>query len=87
MASMGPIQPVELTGALLRAARTLAGIRAEELARETGLGLATIKRAEAAPGAPLITASNRDRILEAYARRGIDLVSDGDRAGVLVIRR
>ena len=61
----------ELTGPLLRAARALAGWKAEELAAESKVSLATIKRAETSSGATRMTEANAERLIEVFGRKGV----------------
>lgn len=80
------LEASELTGPVLRAARVLAGFSAGDLARMASLGLATIKRAEAAPGHTPLTQSNANAVLKAYETVGICFFGD-DGGGVGVLRR
>ncbi len=78
-----PFEAAELTGPLIKAARALLRMRAEELAADAMLGLATIKRAERATGRIPLTASNADRILHALIARGLEfLPENGGGVGV-----
>jgi hypothetical protein len=78
---------VMLTGPLIRAARSLAGMTAGELSAATKLGLATIKRAEASRDATTLTAANADRIVRAFAERGVEFLDPKiDGQGVRVKR-
>jgi hypothetical protein len=72
----------QLTGPLMKAGRALAGWTAEELSSATKLGLATIKRAEACPGATSLTAANADRVVEAFSARGVEFFADSQGLGV-----
>ena len=61
----------ELTGPLLRAARALAGLKAEELSTESKISLATIKRAETSVGLTRMTEANAERLIEVLRTRGV----------------
>ncbi len=61
----------ELTGPLLRAARALASIKAEELSAESKVSLATIKRAETSVGLTRMTEANAERLIEVLRTRGV----------------
>ena len=79
---MTSILAKDVTGPLLRAARALACIKAEELALMTKLGLATIKRAEASDGTPTITEANAERIFDAYKKLGVTFTYSEGGVGV-----
>jgi hypothetical protein len=75
--------PDQLTGALVRAGRALAGVSAKDLAEASKLGLATVRRAEASDGPLKITRANAERLIEALEARGVVLVPpNGGGAGV-----
>lgn len=76
-----------LSGAQLRAARSLIGISSEELARVSGLGVATIRRAEAQDGPVGMTSRNTDRLLATLTEFGVLLVNEPDHWGVLIERQ
>ncbi len=61
----------------IRAARSLLGISQQELSDRSGVGLATIKRIEAAGGDLAGTAKTLHRIQKALEAAGVDLL-DGD---------
>lgn len=71
-----------LTGDLIRAARALARLRLEDLAADTALGVATLKRAEASRGPTRLTEANARRILEAFAARGVEFIAADSSGGV-----
>ena len=80
---MQSFDPKTLTGGQLRAARALVGISADELARLTKLGVATIRRAESSDGAVAMTAANAERIVQALETAGVVFVGEnGGGAGV-----
>lgn len=68
-----------LRAEMIKAARALGNMSATELADAAKLGIATIKRAEAATASdetPL-TASNADRVIEAFRAKGVIFIPDG----------
>lgn len=67
----------------LRAARAALNWSSQKLADQTGLGVNTIKRAEA--GGVRMTAANSARLIEIFSQNGIGFVSSDDgRIGILV---
>lgn len=73
---MADFEPAALTGELVRAARALLRLAIEDLASETGLGVATLRRAEAAVGPVKITRANALAIVVALDRLGIELIHE-----------
>ena len=65
-----------LTGAQIRAARGLLRWSAEELARETSLGLATIRRAEVADDETSMTAANNLAVRRALEAAGVEFIDE-----------
>jgi transcriptional regulator with XRE-family HTH domain len=65
-----------ITSAQLRAARALLRWSAEDLARESKVGVATIRRAEATDGAPTITAANISSLQSALEAAGIQFIPE-----------
>jgi hypothetical protein len=65
-----------LWGAQIRAARALLNWSAEELARSSSLGLATIRRAEACDGQTALTLANQLAVRRALEAAGIEFVDD-----------
>ncbi|SIO46502.1 hypothetical protein SAMN05443247_05739 [Bradyrhizobium erythrophlei] len=63
-----------ITGAQIRAARALIGWSAEDLARESMLGVATIRRAEVVAGTVQMTAANLQSVLVTFQKAGVDFV-------------
>ena len=63
---------------MLRAGRALAGLKAEELAAESKVSLATIKRAETSPGNTRMTQANAERLMEVLGRRGVVFLEQPD---------
>lgn len=59
------------TGRQLRAARVLAGLTADQLAKLSGVSLNTIKRAEAADGAYSMMPANLRAITQALGNQGV----------------
>ena len=77
-----------ITSAQLRAARALLRWSAEDLARESKIGVATIRRAEAADGIPTITTANMASLARALESAGIQFISEnGDAVGVQLLLR
>jgi hypothetical protein len=72
-----------LTSAQIRAARSLIRWRAEDLARESKVGLATIRRAELAKGETSMTAANDLAIRRTLETAGVEFIDeDGGGPGV-----
>jgi transcriptional regulator with XRE-family HTH domain len=63
-----------LTSDQIRAARALVRWSAEDLAKESGVGLSTIRRIEGAQGVPSASAKNLALIQEALERAGVQFV-------------
>ena len=76
--------PMNLTGAQIRAGRALVKWSAADLASASGLGIATINRAEKDDGKPLkLTVANQAAIIGAFGRAGVILVAEnGEGPGV-----
>jgi transcriptional regulator with XRE-family HTH domain len=72
-----------LTSAQIRAARSLIRWSAEDLARESSLSVATIRRAELAVGEPSMTAANNLAVRRALEAAGVEFIDEnGGGAGV-----
>jgi hypothetical protein len=72
-----------LTSAQIRAARSLVRWRAEDLAQESAVGVATIRRAELAEGETSMTAANDLAVRRAFESAGIEFIDEnGGGAGV-----
>lgn len=69
-----------ITGAQIRAARALIRWRAEDLARESHLGVATVRRAEQEDGPVAMTAANAASIERVLENAGVIFI-DGDDEG------
>jgi len=65
-----------LTSAQIRAARALVRWRAEDLARATALGVATIRRAELANGPTSLTIANDLTIRRALEEVGVEFIDE-----------
>src|SRR5262249_13841522 len=65
-----------LTSAQIRAARAMIRWRAEDLARQSAVGVATIRRAELADGTTSMTAANDLAILRALENAGIEFLDE-----------
>jgi transcriptional regulator with XRE-family HTH domain len=66
-----------IVGAQMRAARALLGLDQRELARLAGLSLPTIQRMETSPGSVRAVVDSLERVLEAFAAGGVELIADG----------
>lgn len=72
------------TGAQLAAARAATGLSIQALASETGLGVNTIRRAEAG-GASVLTPVNADRLVDSLNRLGVTFLEpDADGPGIRI---
>ena len=72
-----------LSSAQIRAARALLRWSAEDLARESALGVNTIRRAEVAEEGISLTAANNLAIRRAFENAGVELIDEnGGGAGV-----
>jgi len=65
-----------LTSAQIRAARALVRWRAQDLARESSVGIATIRRAELAIEATSMTAANDLAIRRALEAAGVEFIDE-----------
>ena len=73
----------KITGAQLRAGRALLRWSADELAAKSGVGLATIRRAELIDGETKMTGPNASAVRTALEVAGIEFLGgDGSGAGV-----
>jgi hypothetical protein len=70
-----------ITAAQMRAARALVRWSADDLARRSKLGVATVRRAEAADGHPPITEANCAAIQRVLEGAGVEF-TNGDQPGV-----
>jgi len=86
MKSSQKVKP--LTSGQIRAARGLVRWTAEELAREAALGLATIRRAEAAEDKTSMTMANDLSVRRALEAAGVEFIDEnGGGAGVRLRER
>ncbi len=65
-----------LTSDQIRAARSLIRWRAEDLAKQSSVGIATIRRAELANGATALTAANDQAIRRALETAGVEFIDE-----------
>jgi transcriptional regulator with XRE-family HTH domain len=65
-----------LTGAQIRAARALLNWSAADLARQSALGVNTIRRAEVAQDATSLTAANEMAIRRAFEAAGAEFIDE-----------
>ena len=70
-----------IIGAQIRAARALLNWSADELAKKAKLGVATVRRGEAAEGEPTMTSANLAAILRTLESAGVEF-TNGGRPGV-----
>ena len=70
-----------ITVAQLRAARALVGWSQPELAENSGVGIATIRRMEGARGLPKTTAENVWKVQQALEDAGVVFTEQGDDRG------
>jgi hypothetical protein len=77
-----------LLGAQIRAARSLVRWRAEDLARESSVGVATIRRAELTDQQTSMTAANDLAVRRALEAAGIEFIDEnGGGPGVRLRKR
>jgi transcriptional regulator with XRE-family HTH domain len=77
-----------LTGAQIRAARALLRWSAEDLARESTLGVTTIRRAELAEGETAMTAANDSTLRRTFEAAGVEFIDEnGGGPGVRLRKR
>jgi ribosome-binding protein aMBF1 (putative translation factor) len=77
-----------LTSAQIRAARALLRWSAADLARETALGVNTIRRAEVAEEGTSLTAANELAVRRALEAAGVELIEEnGGGPGVRLKKR
>jgi ribosome-binding protein aMBF1 (putative translation factor) len=76
-----------LTSGQIRAARALLRWSAEDLARETHLGVATIKRAEAAENETSMTMANDLAVRRALEAAGIEFIDENGGGSGLRVRK
>jgi len=83
---MGKVKP--LTSAQIRASRGLLRWTAEDLARAAALGLATVKRAEAADHETSLTTANDLAVRRALETAGVEFIDEnGGGPGVRLRKR
>ncbi len=66
-----------IKGAQIRAARALLRWTMSRLAREAGVGQATVQRAEAVDDIPNVRAPILDKIQAAFERAGVEFLDNG----------
>ncbi len=76
-----------LTSAQIRAARSLIRWRAEDLARESAVGIATIRRAELAEGPTSLTTANDQAIRRALEAAGVEFIDENGGGPGVRLRR
>jgi hypothetical protein len=80
--------PKSLTSAQIRAARALIRWRAEDLARASAVGVATIRRAELAETETSMTAANDFAVRRALETAGVEFIDEnGGGPGVRLRKR
>ena len=86
MVNIRPYGSFSPTGSQLAAARAAAGLSVQALAERSGLGVNTIRRAEAG-GASVLTSANAARLTETLHGLGITfLAADADGPGIRIAR-
>ena len=82
------MQKDPLTSAQIRAARALIRWRAQDLARESAVGVATIRRAELVEGKTAMTVANDAAVRRALESAGIEFIDEnGGGPGVRLRKR
>ena len=82
------MQKDPLTSAQIRAARALIRWRAQDLARESAVGVATIRRAELVEGVTAMTVANDAAVRRALESAGIEFIDEnGGGPGVRLRKR
>jgi transcriptional regulator with XRE-family HTH domain len=82
------MRPKQLTPAQIRAARALLHWSAEDLARESAVGLATIRRAENAQKETSMTAPNDLAVRRALEAAGVEFIDEnGSGPGVCLQKK
>ena len=82
------MKPKSLTSGQIRAARAFLRWRAEDLARESAVGVATIRRAELAENETSMTAPNDIAIRRALEAAGVEFIDgNGGGPGVRLTKR
>src|ERR1700739_4373566 len=78
----------DLTSGQIRAARALLRWQAEDLARESAVGVATIRRAELTEAETSMTAANNLAVRRALEAAGVEFIDDnGGGSGVRLRKR
>ena len=81
------MKPKALTNAQMRAARALLDWSAEDLARESSLGLATIRRAENSENPTSMTAANNLAVRRALEMAGVEFIDENGGGPGVRLRR
>ena len=82
------MQKRPLTSAQIRAARALLRWRAQDLARESAVGVATIRRAELVDEQTSMTAANDAAVRRALENAGVEIIDEnGGGPGVRLHKR
>jgi len=81
------MQSKPLTSAQLRAARSLIRWSAEDLARETALSVATIRRAELSDSETSMTAANDLAVRRALEMAGVEFIDENGGGPGLRLRK
>jgi hypothetical protein len=76
-----------LTGPQIRAGRALLRWRAQDLARESAVGIATIKRAELAAGETSMTVANDLAVRRALEAAGVEFIDENGGGPGLRLRK
>jgi hypothetical protein len=76
-----------LTSAQIRAARALVRWRAQDLAQESSVGVATIRRAELTEGETSLTAANDLAVRRALEAAGVEFIDENGGGPGVRLRR
>ncbi|WP_426039112.1 helix-turn-helix domain-containing protein [Brevundimonas sp. DC300-4] len=66
-----------ISGSQVRAARALLGIDQKQLASLAGLSLPTVQRMERSEGSVRVIVDSLEKVLQAFAIAGVELIADG----------
>ncbi|MCO6389438.1 transcriptional regulator [Aliihoeflea aestuarii] len=77
----------QITGAQIRAARALLRWRADDLASEANIGVATVRRAEQEDGPVSMTSANAAAIKRALESSGVIFINDDDQGPGVRLRK
>lgn len=76
-----------ITGAQIRAARSLLDILMKDLASQSGVNERTLRRYEAQDGVPADRAGNLQKVKTALERQGIEFIGAPDRNPGVILKK